>query len=57
MWKKVVLWVVVVGAVLAVAIQFVPYGRDHSNPSVVQEPVWPVSTATATRRCGRGIRT
>jgi hypothetical protein len=41
MWKKVVLWVVVVGAVLAVAIQFVPYGRDHSNPSVVQEPVWP----------------
>jgi hypothetical protein len=41
MWKKVVLWVVVVGAVLAVAIQFVPYGRDHTNPDVVQEPAWP----------------
>ena len=26
--------------VAAVAIQFVPYGRDHSNPSVVAEPGW-----------------
>jgi hypothetical protein len=41
MWKKVVLWVVVVGAVLAVAIQFIPYGRDHTNPAVAQEPAWP----------------
>ncbi len=40
MWKKVVLWVVVVGAVLFAAIQFVPYGRDHTNPPVVQEPEW-----------------
>jgi mono/diheme cytochrome c family protein len=27
-------------ATLAVLIQFVPYGRDHSNPPVVQEPSW-----------------
>ena len=40
MWKRVVLWVVVVGAVLFAAIQFVPYGRDHTNPPVVQEPTW-----------------
>jgi mono/diheme cytochrome c family protein len=27
-------------AVLAVVIQFVPYGRDHANPPVVEEPAW-----------------
>ncbi|MDI3339830.1 MAG: heme-binding domain-containing protein [Sphaerobacter sp.] len=27
-------------AVLLVAIQFVPYGRDHRNPPVTQEPAW-----------------
>lgn len=27
--------------VLLVAIQLVPYGRDHSNPKVVSEPQWP----------------
>jgi mono/diheme cytochrome c family protein len=26
--------------VLVVAIQLVPYGRDHSNPPVVAEPTW-----------------
>lgn len=26
--------------VLFVAIQFVPYGRDHSNPPLVSEPNW-----------------
>ena len=31
---------VLVLAALAVAIQFVPYGRDHSNPPVTEEPVW-----------------
>lgn len=25
---------------LVVAIQFVPYGRDHDNPPVVSEPTW-----------------
>ena len=27
-------------AALAVIIQVVPYGRDHSNPPVVEEPAW-----------------
>ncbi len=30
----------VVLAVSALAIQLVPYGRDHANPPVVQEPAW-----------------
>ncbi len=25
---------------LGVAIEFIPYGRDHTNPQVVQEPKW-----------------
>jgi hypothetical protein len=25
---------------LAVVIQLVPYGRDHTNPAVVEEPAW-----------------
>lgn len=40
MWKKVVLWVVVAGAAVGLIIQFVPYGREHANPQVVNEPVW-----------------
>jgi mono/diheme cytochrome c family protein len=36
----------VIGAVvlLFVAIQFVPYGRDHANPAVVAEPQWDTQT-------------
>lgn len=26
--------------VIFVAIQFVPYGRDHTNPPIVSEPAW-----------------
>lgn len=26
--------------VVVVMIQFVPYGRDHANPPVVEEPTW-----------------
>src|SRR3989304_2315734 len=28
------------GAPAAAVIQFVPYGRDHTNPPVSTEPVW-----------------
>lgn len=31
---------VIAAAVLALAIQLVPYGRDHTNPPVIQEPAW-----------------
>jgi cytochrome c551/c552 len=34
------MWVVIVGIVLLVAIQFVPYGREHDNPPVAAEPTW-----------------
>ncbi len=37
---RVVLWVAVVGAVALAAIQFVPYGRDHTNPPVTASPAW-----------------
>ncbi|HEX6273865.1 MAG TPA: heme-binding domain-containing protein [Polyangiaceae bacterium] len=38
---------------LFVAIQFVPYGRSHSNPPVVKEPDWtrPTTRALAVRAC------
>jgi hypothetical protein len=32
--------IVLVGIVLLVSIQFIPYGKDHSNPPVVNEPNW-----------------
>ena len=30
----------IIVVIVFVAIQFVPYGHAHSNPPVVQEPVW-----------------
>ena len=46
-------WVVVglLGALLA--IQLVPYGRDHSNPSLRSEPLWdsPTTRALAKQAC------
>lgn len=37
---KVVVWVVLVLLAVFIAIQFVPYGRDHDDPSVTAEPPW-----------------
>ncbi len=39
--------------VLALAIQFVPYGRNHTNPPVQAEPQWdsPQTRALAERAC------
>lgn len=38
---------------LLLLIQFVPYGRNHTNPPVRQEPVWdsPQTAALARRAC------
>lgn len=38
---------------LFVAIQFIPYGRDHFNPPVVREPAWdrPATREMAERAC------
>ncbi|HVJ20025.1 MAG TPA: heme-binding domain-containing protein [Polyangiaceae bacterium] len=40
-------------ATLGLLIQLVPYGRDHSNPPVVQEPRWdrPLTRELAARAC------
>jgi hypothetical protein len=35
-WKKILIGV----AAISVAIQFIPYGRDHTNPEVIAEPMW-----------------
>jgi hypothetical protein len=36
-----------------VLIQFIPYGHNHSNPPVVQEPQWdsPETRAIVKRAC------
>lgn len=34
------LWMLFWMVVLFPAIQFIPYGHDHDNPPVVQEPSW-----------------
>lgn len=41
------------GLALLLLIQAVPYGRDHQNPPVVQEPNWdsPATKEMATRAC------
>jgi len=40
--------------VTAIAIQFIPYGKEHSNPPVVAEPQWdsPKTKELFTRVCG-----
>src|SRR5574340_1500681 len=51
--KKIFGTVLGAGLALLLLIQAVPYGRDHQNPPVVQEPTWD-SLATkemATRAC------
>lgn len=47
--KKILLALVV----LVVAIQLVPYGRNHTNPPVVKEPAWdsPQTRALVVRAC------
>ena len=39
--------------VIGLVIQVIPYGRDHTNPAVVQEPNWnsPETRAIAKRAC------
>ena len=40
------------GLVLFGLIQLIPYGRDHTNPPVLQEPAWDAQTrAIAQRAC------
>jgi mono/diheme cytochrome c family protein len=52
-WGRVLLWTALGALALFVAIQFVPYGRDHSNPPVTGEPNWDSAEtrALAARAC------
>jgi hypothetical protein len=53
MLRKVLLGGVAVVVIGFLAIQLVPYGRDHTNPPVSGEPAWdsPVTRATAVTAC------
>ncbi len=51
---KRIIMIIVVGLVaLFLFIQLIPYGRQHTNPSVVAEPIWdsPQTRALAVRAC------
>jgi len=41
-------------ALLAIVIQFIPYGKDHSNPLILAEPKWdsPKTEELFYRSCG-----
>jgi len=45
---------IIVLIVLAIVIQFIPYGKDHTNPKVVAEPKWdsPQTRTLFMRACG-----
>jgi len=51
--KKKVLWSIAAVVVLFLLIQLIPYGRQHTNPPVVQEPQWgsPESRQIAKAAC------
>jgi len=51
--KRTIIWIVVGLIVLLVLIQFVPYGKNHTNPAVGQEPTWdnPQTRELAKRAC------
>ena len=38
--RKWILGSLIAVVVIGMVIQFVPYGRDHTNPPVVEEPAW-----------------
>lgn len=52
-WKKLTGIVLASGIVLLLLIQLIPYGSDHQNPPVVQEPSWdsPETRDMAVRSC------
>lgn len=51
--RRIGTWVLGTLLVLLLAIQLVPYGRDHTNPPVVAEPAWdsPATRALFVRAC------
>lgn len=37
---KILAILIVIGLILFILIQFIPYGKNHTNPPVVSEPNW-----------------
>jgi hypothetical protein len=54
MLKKILLYGGIAIIVLAILIQFIPYGRNHTNPAVVKQPTWDNQQTQALfeRACG-----
>lgn len=52
-WMRILLGGIAVAVLLALVIQLVPYGHNHTNPPVVQEPAWnsPQTRSLAKRAC------
>lgn len=52
-WQRILIIGAAAVAVGFLAIQLVPYGRDHTNPPVTKEPKWdsPRTRALAARAC------
>ncbi len=50
MFKKIILIVVIVAVGGFLLFQLVPFGRDHTNPPVVQEPNWDSPATRGARR-------
>lgn len=44
---------VMIGCVVLLLIQIIPYGRNHTNPPIIREPSWdsPATRALAKRAC------
>ena len=51
--RKVWIWFGAALVAVALAIQVVPYGRNHANPPVMREPAWdsPATRQLAKRAC------
>jgi heme-binding protein len=51
--RRFIFWLAVVLIAAIGVIQLVPYGRDHTNPPVTQEPAWdrPETRMLAVRAC------
>jgi mono/diheme cytochrome c family protein len=51
--KKILIYLVITGVVIFVLIQLVPFGRNHTNPPIVQEPQWdnPTTRQLAKEHC------
>jgi cytochrome c551/c552 len=51
--KKILMWVGIIIVIFIVILQIIPYGRNHNNPPVVQEPNWdsPQTREFAKRAC------